>query len=84
METKLTTNQHHRPVGGVNQAGHEETKAEDTVSGVLVPGHRDLSQIALGTLTIVFIIHAFSNLQMLKRNKNREIVYDLWSFFFLP
>lgn len=84
METKLTTNQHHRPVGGVNQAGHEETKAEDTVSGVLVPGHRDLSQIALGNLTIVFIIHAFSNLQMLKRNKNREIVYDLWSFFFLP
>ena len=84
METKLTTNQHHRPVGGVNQAGHEETKAEDMVSGVLVPGHRDLSQIALGNLTIVFIIHAFSNLQMLKRNKNREIVYDLWSFFFLP
>lgn len=78
----MTTSQHHSPVGGVNKAGHEETEAEDMVSGALVPGHKDLSQIALGNLTIVFIIHAFSNLQMLKRNKNREIVYDLWFFFF--
>lgn len=37
---------------------------------------------SLRNLTIVFIIHAFSNLQMLKKEKNREIVYDLWSFFF--
>ena len=61
-----------------------QIEVEDTVSGVLVPGHKDLNQIALGNLTILFIIHwiSFQNLQMLRRNKNREIVYDLWSFVF--